>query len=297
MARIQDLDFRRFVREREAERPGRVQDNGHAYAYVSDRNTRFAFEHAKPVELAVAAAVRMFKHVGKAELLGRAVKVGPRQFPRVHALASGCAETLGLTVPTVYVANSPHLNAATYGTNEDSFVMLNSALVDHMSDEELLSVLGHECGHIHNNHVVYLTALHYLTNVAGLFFRNLGLPVLLGLRAWSRRAEITCDRAGVLCAGDLQVSIRALTKLALGSQKLYDELNIDAFLEQYEEGQQSFGRFGEVLASHPWLPKRVMALKVFGDSELYRRAASLGDDGLSMEEVDARVHQIIKIVG
>jgi Zn-dependent protease with chaperone function len=297
LASLGEFDFSGFVRERASRRPGTVHGNEHGYAYVSDRNTRATFERIKPVELAVAAAVRTFKNVGKAELLGHAVKIGPRQFPRVHGLAERCAETLGIPVPTVYVVNDPHLNAATYGTNEDAFILVNSALMDHFSDAELLSVIGHECGHIHNNHVVYLTALHYLSNVAGIFMRNLGIPALLTLRAWSRRAEVTCDRAGALCAGDLEPSIRALTKLALGSQKLYQELNIDAFLEQHSEAQASVGRFSEIFSSHPWLPKRVLSLQAFGQSALFRRHAGLGDEGLSMAAVDARVHGLIKVIG
>jgi len=297
LATLGDFDFPGFVRERASRRPGAVQGNEHGYAYVSDRNTRATFERLKPVELAVAAAVRTFKNVGKAELLGHAVKIGPRQFPRVHAIAERCAETLGIPVPTLYVVSNPQLNAATYGTNEDAFILLNSALVDHFTEDELRSVVGHECGHIHNNHVVYLTALHYLTNVAGVLLRNLALPALLSLRAWSRRAEVTCDRAGALCAGALEPSLRALTKLALGSQKLYEDLNIEAFLEQHAEAKQSVGRFGEVFSSHPWLPKRVLALQTFAESELFRRHAALGPGGLSMAEVDERVHGFIKVIG
>ena len=298
MAKAASLNFEAFVKNRKGREVAVSADgDSHGYAYVSDRNTRAAFQRAKPVELAVAAAVRMFKNVGKAELLGHAVKVGPRQFPRVHGLAARCAETLGIATPTVYIVNNPHLNAATYGTNDDSFIMVHSALVDHLTDEELVSVVGHECGHIHNNHVVYLTALHYLTQMAGIFVQGIGLPAMLALRAWSRRAEITCDRAGVLCARDLGVALRALTKLALGSHKLYDQLDLEAFLEQHEEAQQSIGRFGEVFATHPWLPKRVLALRAFGESALYRKHVGAGSDGLTMEQVDERVHGIIKVVG
>jgi hypothetical protein len=39
-----------------------------------------------------------------------------------------------------------------------------------------------------------------------------------------------------------------------------------------------------------------MALRAFGESSLYRMHAGLGEDGLSMEEVDDKVHNIIKIV-
>lgn len=300
MARLQELNFEQFIAGRRAAsfNAGETgRDAEHAYAYSWDKSTRAAFERVKAVELAVAAAVRMFKNVGKAQLLGNAVRIGPKQFPRVHGLVEQCAGTLGINAPTVYVVNNPQLNAGTFGTNDDSFIVVNSALVDHFSDEEVLSVIGHECGHIHNSHVVYLTALYYLRNVAGLLIRQVALPAELALRAWSRRAEVTCDRAGVLCAKDLDAGVRALTKLALGSQKLYDQLNVDAFLEQHEESQESVGRFTEVFASHPWLSKRVLALREFGKSELFRRHAGLGDDGLSMTEVDEKVHDIIKVVG
>ena len=297
MARAAELSFRNFVDDKREEQPGEDGGDEHAYAYVSDRQTRKAFEKVKPVELAVAAAVRMFKNVGKAELLGHAVKVGPKQFPRVHQLAVDCARTLGIPTPTLYVVNSPYLNGATYGTNDDAFIMIHSALVDHMSDDELKTVIGHECGHIHNNHVVYLTALYYLTNMASIFIRWIVTPAVLSLRAWNRRAEITCDRAALLCSGDLEATTRALTKLALGSQKLYDQLDIETFLEQYQESQESIGRFSELLATHPWLPKRVLALRAFAESELFRKRAGRGDDGLPMTEVDDKVHGIIKVVG
>jgi Zn-dependent protease with chaperone function len=297
VARLAEVDFQGFVKDRKAGQPGAAGGDCHAYAYVSDRATRATFERIKPVELAVAAGVRVFKHVGKAQLLGQAVKVGPKQFPRVHALAARCAATLGIPTPTLYVVNNPYLNAGTYGTNDDAFILLHSALVDHFSDEELATVIGHECGHIHNNHVVYLTVLYYLSQMAGLVVRSVSLPALLALRAWSRRAEITSDRAAALCVGDLDVVVRALAKLALGSQKLYDQLNVEAFLEQYDEARATVGRLSEVFATHPWLPKRVLALKHFAESALFRRRTGRGEEGLSMEDVDERVHRIIRVVG
>lgn len=297
MAEVGALDFRGFVDRRIKSLPDEGREEGRSYAYVSDRHTHRAFDAMKPVEAAVTAAVRVFKQVGKTQLLGHAVKVGPRQFPRVHRLAERCAETLGIATPTVYIVNSPVMNAATFGTNDDSVIMVHSALVDHFSDEELLSVLGHECGHIQNKHVVYLTALHYLRVLAGAAYRLLMAPTEVVLMSWLRRAEITCDRAGLLCSRDLEVSTRALTKLALGSSKLYEQLNMEAFIDQYEELKDDVGRFAEIRASHPWLPKRVIALRQFAESELYRKHAGLGAGGLSMEEVDEKVHDVIKVVG
>jgi Zn-dependent protease with chaperone function len=295
MAQAQQLDFNAFVERKRAERAGGgPETSGHEYSYILDRQTRAAFERMKPVELAVAATVRLFKQVGKSQMLGNAVKVSDRQFPRIYNIVKACSDKLHIVQPTIYIVNEPHLNAATFGTNDDSFIMVHSALIDHYSDEELLTVIGHECGHIHNSHVVYLTALHYLTRMAGVFVRWIVEPAVIALRAWSRRAEITCDRAGMLCGGDEQTAHRALAKLALGSRKLYEEFNMEAFLEQYEEGKDSIGKYMEVFATHPWLPKRILAMRVFGQSQLYRKACGLGAEGLSMTEVDDRVKALLK---
>ena len=301
MAQAPELDFQAFVARKRAGTPeagerraARAEpSSGHEYAYTFDRKTREAFERMKPVELVVATTVRMFKQVWRSQLLGNAVKVSDRQFPRINGIARECAATLHIAPPTVYIVNNPNLNAATYGTNEESFIVVHSALVDHYTPEELLTVIGHECGHIHNGHVVYLTALHYLAHIASAFVAWAAQPALVALNGWSRRAEITSDRAGMLCAKDAVTAERALTKLALGSRKLYEEFNLEAFLAQHEEGKDGIGRYMEAFASHPWLPKRVLAMREFAKSEIYRNAMGL-QGGMTMPEVDARVAALLK---
>jgi Zn-dependent protease with chaperone function len=295
MAQAPRLDFDGFVARKLAEStdPGAVTV-GHDYTYTFDRNSRIAFENTKPIALAVEMSVRLFKQIGAHQLLGNAVKVSERQFPRIQGITKTAAETLQINMPQVFVVNSPVFNAGTLGTNEDSFIIVHSSLVDGYSDEELLTVIGHECGHIHNKHVAYLTALHYLTYMAGMFVPWVLQPALVGLRTWSRRAEVTCDRAGMLVSRDQQAAERAITKLAVGSRKLYEEVNLDAFLEQHEEGSQGIGKYLEVFATHPWLPKRVLAMRAFGESQLFQKAIGKPPTGLTMSEVDSRVAALLK---
>jgi Zn-dependent protease with chaperone function len=295
MAEPPPLDFDAFVARKRAECVGgSAETTGHEYTYAFDRQSRVAFENTKPVALAVEASVRLFKQLGRHQMLGHAVRVSERQFPRIHGITRHACDTLQIREPHVFVVNNPTFNAGTLGTNDDSFILIHSALVENYSDDELATVIGHECGHIHNSHVAYLTALHYLTYMAGMFVPWILQPALVALRTWSRRAEITCDRAGMLVSGDQRVAESAITKLAVGSHKLHEEFNIDAFLEQHEEASHGIGRFMEVFASHPWLPKRVLAMRVFGESRLYRAAAGLGDSGLAMSEVDSRVATLLR---
>jgi hypothetical protein len=49
----------------------------------------------------------------------------------------------------------------------------------------------------------------------------------------------------------------------------------------------------EVFASHPWLPKRVLAMREFAKSDFYRQAVGL-EGGVPMAEVDERVSALLK---
>lgn len=295
MAEAPALDFNAWVTKRKAERADGAAAGEFDYSFILDRQSRATVESARPIQLAVSSTIRMWKQVWRGQLLGNTVRVSDRQFPRIQTITRECCEQLGITTPQVYIMNNPTLNAATFGTDEESFILIHSALVDHYSDEELRTVIGHECGHIHNSHVVYLTTLHYLKTLVGAFLPWIVYPATIPLNELSRRAEITCDRAGMLCSKNEQVAARALTKLVLGSRKLYDEFNLDAFLEQYEEGKDSIGRYMEALATHPYLPKRVLAMRVFAQSELYKKTAGISPSGgLSMNEVDDRVKALLK---
>src|SRR5678815_2157385 len=139
-----DLDFQRYIERRKGAREAA------AYAYPGDLRVLRTLDRLRPVRLAIEATVRMWKTVARAELLGTAVKVSPAQFPHIHQLAVTCAEKLHIAVPTVYISPALALNAHTFGTEEDAYIVLNGMLVDHLNEPELASVIGHECGHIQN---------------------------------------------------------------------------------------------------------------------------------------------------
>jgi Zn-dependent protease with chaperone function len=290
-----NFDFKRYVTERRGERSAQAAQ-GAAYAYRGDVQVMRGLARARPVTLAVEAAVRMWKTMAKNDLLGRAVRVTDHQFPELYALLQRASETLRIPVPALYVAPQiSELNAHTFGTDMDAYIVLNAALVDHLTPEELLCVIGHECGHIQNNHAVYLTALYYLTTAASRFVRWIVQPATLALKGWSRRAEVTCDRAGLLCTRSLDVSLAALVKLALGSKRLYEKIDLNEYLKQLDEARTGPGKLGEYLQSHPYLPKRVQALKEFEQS-IYYQAAIGKEGGVPMEECDARVGEILSVL-
>ena len=291
-----DLDFVRYVARRRGDAAERAWGSA-GYAYAGDAKLRRTLGRVTPVTLAVEATERAWRGLAKSELLGRCVKVTDKQFPKLDAIAVHCAQRLGIERPDVYVSpDIGQLNAYTLGTNEDAHIVISGALIDHLDETELTAVVGHECGHVHNDHVVYSTALHYMQQGAGFFLKWVVAPAVLALQAWFRRAEITCDRAGLICTQDLGKTTSALVKLALGSKKLSDEVDLDEYMKQLDEGKTGLGKYAELWNSHPYLPKRVQALRVLAEGAYYRGMRG-ESGGPSRDIVDQRVADIVKVMG
>ncbi len=207
-----DFDFQRYVARRKGLRAAQVRE-GAAYAYPGDVRLLRTLDKLRPVQLALDETVRLWGHVARAELLGPALRASPERFAHVHKAVRRCAEILHIPTPAVYVTPQPG-GVLTLGTDEESYIVLAQGLLDSLSDGELLDVLGRECGRIQNGHVPFVTALHYLTHAKSTLVRWAVRPATLSLQAWARRADVSADRAGLLCARDLDVCQSALAKVA-----------------------------------------------------------------------------------
>jgi Zn-dependent protease with chaperone function len=293
-----NLDFQAYVSERKRTDDA-ASHGGAAYAYPGDQRVLRALGSVTPVTLAVEATLRRWKTVSKSEVLATALKVTDKQFPEIYRLGAACAASLHIPVPTIYLSSDVGpISAQTFGTNEDAMIVLGRVFTEHLSDEELKFVIGHECGRIQNNHVVYATSLYYLLYSAHVFVRWIVQPAILALQAWARRAEITCDRAGLICAKALDPALSSLVKLALGGRKLDDQANVDEYLQQLDQSQQPNSRLAELFRSHPHLPKRVAALRQFADTHYFLSAQDpsvAADVGSSLNQCDKAVGQILSI--
>jgi len=180
---------------------------------------------------------------------GNAIRVGATQFPTLWHLHNEVATTFDWpVVPELYVSQTPFFNAGAYGIDRP-FIVIHSAAIELLDDEELRVLLSHELGHVMSGHALYRTiaailaliSLGALPTLAGLAV----LPIRLAFLEWSRKSELSADRAGVLGAQDIVAAQRVDMKMAGGGrgQGFAGQLNVDAFMQQAHE----YGASGEGL--------------------------------------------------
>jgi len=172
---------------------------------------------------------------------GNAVRVGPAQFPKLWHLHNEVLTTFDWpAVPELYVSQTPFFNAGAYGI-DDPFVVLHSAAIELLDDDELRVLLAHELGHVISGHSLYRTiaailaliSLGALPTLAGLAV----LPIRLAFLEWSRKSELSADRAGLLGGQDIVTAQRLDMKMAGGGRGsgFAGQLNVDAFMQQAHE--------------------------------------------------------------
>ncbi|HVF29464.1 MAG TPA: M48 family metalloprotease, partial [Pyrinomonadaceae bacterium] len=185
----------------------------HEYIHPLDSKALAALKAIPGVD---SALKKLLEWTGESAIrvmfMASAVKVTPKQMPDLHAKLQIACTTLGVDMPDLYVQQNPVVNAFTGGV-EKPIIVLHSSLIERLNDEETLAVIAHEVGHIHAEHVLYLTAarlLEALVNfgaaklIPGSEIIKLIISAGIGsaLLAWARRAELSCDRAALLVVQD-----------------------------------------------------------------------------------------------
>ena len=216
--------------------------------------------------------------------LANAVRTGPTQYPRLHAMVREACAALDVSqVPDLYVTRSPLVNAMAVGFDRP-FIVINSETLAVLDPAEQLVVLAHEVGHIASGHMVYRTIAIIVSTIgfsALPFLAGLALmPFQLALLEWSRKAELSCDRAALLAVQDTTLAMRTFFKLAGGSTAP-GEGDLDAFLQQAAEYESEGSAWDALLKAintalreHPFNTVRAAELQRWVASGAYARILS-----------------------
>ncbi len=228
-------------------------------------------------------------------LMGNSIQVGPRQYANLYHLFRECVRDLDIQPePTLFVSQSPTVNASAMGEEHPSIV-LNTALLDLLGEAELRSVIAHELGHIKCGHTTLNQmarwAILVVSGLAGMTFGLTSLVstgLILAFFEWLRKAELSADRAALLAMDDLNPVLHCMMKMAGGSSKYAREISLEEFIRQSERYQNLdqdalnqvykfllYNNFSDgVFLTHPFTVERVHYLREWYASDEYRQMRS-----------------------
>tara|TARA_Y100001935_G_C17277390_1_gene495451 strand:- start:31 stop:1266 length:1236 start_codon:yes stop_codon:yes gene_type:complete len=226
-------------------------------------------------------------------LLGNSLRVSESSAPEISELFTHCQNTLHLNEKSLhaFIYNSPEVNASCFYDGEEITIGISSELVKVMSKDELTFVIGHEFGHALYD--------HYRLPAHGLCQGNVPASKTLKLMSWSRQAEISADRAGLLCCDDIKAATNSFIKLSCGLSEEYVSLNIDDFVSQLDELKEfeDCDDSDVCYSSHPLSPLRVSALNNFWISEGFSKLSTKKiSNQLTDEEVDKKIFEILNFM-
>lgn len=223
--------------------------NKHDYIHPADSKALAALRAIPGIDTALKKLLAVTGESAiRVSFMASAIKVTDKQCPDLHAKLQIACTTLGVEMPDLFIQQNPLVNAFTGGV-ERPVIVLHSALIERLNEEETLAVIAHEVGHIHSEHVLYLTAARLMEALANLSVARLipgseiikfivSAGISSALLAWSRRAELSCDRAALLVTQDPHVIGRTMMKLGGGT--FASKIDYDLFLDQAREFQKNY---------------------------------------------------------
>ncbi len=193
----------------------------------------------------------------QASFFGNSVMITEKQYPALHAMVTEESKKLlgQKKPPLAFVYNADGaMNAFAIKYLSKKYIILFDQLIDVLWDNKkndaLRTIVAHEIAHHAAGHTNFWINL--------VLFPAFFVPYLGP--AYSRSRELTADRTAAESVKNPKAAMSALVALASGSKALQSQTNIDAFIEQEAKVPALFGFLLEIVATHPRLTKRVIAL-------------------------------------
>lgn len=245
--------------------------NHSSYEHPFDRKALEALENTPGLTmLGNFINKHFYEKIYTVQYTGSNIKVTKENYPQLYDYLEYASKILDLKiVPELYTQWSYDINAFTVGS-ENPIIVLNTGLLDLCDDDEIMFIVGHECGHIKSNHMLYhMMAQMFNAVMSEIPFGNIAsAPLQFALYYWDRMSEFTADRAGLLCCQNKDAAIRAFMKMAGLPKSQFGNMNYETFIAQAAEfksldydGMNKAIKFLSIIdSSHPWTVMRAAEL-------------------------------------
>tara|TARA_B000000475_G_C16000689_1_gene448830 strand:+ start:171 stop:1430 length:1260 start_codon:yes stop_codon:yes gene_type:complete len=261
--------------------------------FVGDKNLQTELLKDKKIKESAESLLGQFRTTSDHrvyQLLGHSLQINKKSAPKIFGMFEDCQKALKLDKYPLnaFINSSQELNASCSFNNEEITIELNSGIIKAFNESELMFIIGHEFGHALFNH-------HSLPAYG--IYQNVSLPPskALKLMSWSRQAEISADRVGLICCQNINAASRALIKLSCGGlDESYISFDESDFQKQVIE-RKGIDDSDEVYFTHPLSPLRVSAIMDFWKSDSISSLSKvLKKNQISNSKVDENIFKFLE---
>lgn len=234
--------------------------------------------------------IAWFSHQNLINLETKAKPAVRSETPEIYNILENLCISRGLTMPKLFIIDSPVLNAYASGISEKTYaITLTTGLIEKLEKDELETVIAHELTHIINRDVRLLIISIVFVGIISLLsemmvrsaLRSLGrnskgkgkgaaaIIIVIAVAAFgylfsilirlalSRRREYLADAGAVELTKNSPALIRALSKIS-GNSHLE---NVDSDVQQMMFDNQA--SFLGMFSTHPPIKSRIEILERF----------------------------------
>ena len=282
-----DVDFARYLAQKRRKASPHMVNGVPDYSFGMDNRLRQqlsaigALRSAGRIMQATPDSVEQQVHSM------RGTPVSLQDYPEIYETGIACSRNLGVGLPQMYVVDSDIQRAYTVAhDNHVPIVVLSTSLVETLDETETAFVLGREFGHAHNAHGIYNTTGQLITNplAASMYQQSSSSGIYKGIvgfltsllqgrlrflmTLWGRCADVTCDRAGLICCGSTDAAEEALRKIGSDNLDSSQPGSVDDHLARIKNEQVRQAKQQQALDSSSYLSGRVEAVRLFADCEV-----------------------------
>lgn len=237
------------------------------YQHDDDRGAFLSLKKIKAFDKAVDWVIEnTVEKVTDVQQIGSSISMNEEAAPKLYDLVHDIANTLDVDIiPQTYTRWGYDIYITTDGDKHPKMI-INTGTIDLLTPDEQRFMIGHEFGHIKSNHLKYLLLCRYWSMYESYIPGSTLLQIPLFY--WSRMTDLTADRVGLLACQDINVALKTMIKMAGAPEALYDNLNVDAFIEQAESFKLSkMGIMNKIVEkisimdnAAPWMVRRASEL-------------------------------------
>lgn len=237
-----------------------------------------------------------FLALRKRNLIGDAMLISPDVLPEVYEIYTNCLNLFGNDLHgNLFVRQSKEYNANIFSHNKKFDLLIHSALLEDFTPNELSFVLGHELGHVLLGHS-QVSMLDLLKLIEDLKPGLISPETKDLMYRWSRAAELSADRVGLLCCGKLEPAAKALFRTLSGLSGISIDRILNSFHTQYDFLEAHMEKLSDGqswIGTHPMVPIRFKALELAALDIILLRKQPDAFSQKGFRKVDQKISSIL----